>query len=723
MKRYITLLLIGFLLQGFLSAQQRVLIHNGNSVMYETPISGIDTIHLQNRSALFNLTDGSQFGIPLSSIDSITFSDESMTNDNIVYVTYNGNSATIVNPFETTGVTVTTDNGHVSVSSTSSLANIEYHLSGITAEGSFAVASEQPITISLNDVQIVNPAGAAITISSNIHVSLRIAGTESNMLSDGASGSQSATLICKGDLAMEGYGKLIISGLKKHTISCDHSITVNGGTISIPASASDGFHCEEFEMNGGLLTIHASGDGIDAGGGTLTVNSGIIQITSSAIDVKGIKSDDDLTVNGGYITMTISGAQSKGFSGKADVIFNGGVIHITTSGAAVLETSGSGYDPSYCTGVKSKGAIVVRQATITIESLSGADGGKGLSADGDIYIYGGTINISTAGNGATYTNENGAADSYSACCIKSDGNILIEAGNITCFSSGTAGKAIAADGWLTIGVTNAGNESLTLNAGTSGERFYVSGYGDDADYANPKAIKSEGNLTVYSGTITIRCSQTNEGPEGLESKDSLFIHGGIIDIEVYDDCINASTHIEITGGTVKCLSKGNDAIDSNGTLSITGGFIIANGTSAPEGGFDCDQSRFAITGGVVIGTGGSTSTPTANACTQNSIIYQNATAGNAICIKNSDNEIILLYEIPTYTTNVGGPGGPGGPGGGSSGAVVLFSDPALTNGNYTLLYGGTISGGTTVNGYNTGGAYSGGSTKTFTINNKVTTIR
>lgn len=536
MKRYITLLLIGFLLQGFLSAQQRVLIHNGNSVMYETPISGIDTIHLQNRSALFNLTDGSQFGIPLSSIDSITFSDESMTNDNIVYVTYNGNSATIVNPFETTGVTVTTDNGHVSVSSTSSLANIEYHLSGITAEGSFAVASEQPITISLNDVQIVNPAGAAITISSNIHVSLRIAGTESNMLSDGASGSQSATLICKGDLAMEGYGKLIISGLKKHTISCDHSITVNGGTISIPASASDGFHCEEFEMNGGLLTIHASGDGIDAGGGTLTVNSGIIQITSSAIDVKGIKSDD-------------------------------------------------------------------------------------------------------------------------------------------------------------------------------------------ADYANPKAIKSEGNLTVCNGTITIRCSQTNEGPEGLESKDSLFIHGGIIDIEVYDDCINASTHIEITGGTVKCLSKGNDAIDSNGTLSITGGFIIANGTSAPEGGFDCDQSRFAITGGVVIGTGGSTSTPTANACTQNSIIYQNATAGNAICIKNSDNEIILLYEIPTYTTNVGGPGGPGGPGGGSSGAVVLFSDPALTNGNYTLLYGGTISGGTTVNGYNTGGAYSGGSTKTFTINNKVTTIR
>ncbi|MDL2297394.1 carbohydrate-binding domain-containing protein, partial [Bacteroidales bacterium OttesenSCG-928-E04] len=697
MKRHIALLIAFVFIQGFSIAQQRILIHNGSNVMYETPVSGIDTIHFQTQSSLFNFMDGTEMSIPISAIDSITFSDGSSSSGNIVYVTYNGNSAAINNPLESAGVAVTVTDGHVSVNSTSSLNNIEYHLSGITADGSFTIASDEDILISLNNVQIINPSGSAINVTSKIRSTIRISGTESNVLSDGTGSSKNATILCGGDIVMEGYGKLTVSGLKKHTVSSASLITVNGGTVHIPASASDGFHCEQFVMNGGWLTIHADGDGIDAGGGTLEINNGIIDITSSADDVKGVKSDSDLTINGGTITMTISGAQSKGISGKADVYFNGGTTRITTSGAVVLEPVGSGYDPSYCSAVKAKGDIIVRNATINFTGLSAASGGKGLSADGDIRIYSGDITISMAGNGATYTDENGQTDSYSACCIKSDGNILIETGSITCTSTGTAGKGISADGTLTIGLASSNNEHLILNVSTSGERFYVSGYGDNADYANPKAVKSEGNLTVNSGIITIVCSQNDEGGEGLESKDTLSIHGGIIDIQTVDDCINASNHIAITGGTVKVKSTGNDAIDSNGTLSISGGLIIANGDRAPEGGIDCDQSRFAMTGGTLIGTGGSTSNPTANASTQNSMIYRSGTQGSAICIKNSNNETILLYEIPNYASSSGGgPGGPGGGGGNS--VVVLFSDPALVNGSYTLQYGGSISGGNSING-------------------------
>ncbi|MDL2241979.1 hypothetical protein LJB91_03640, partial [Bacteroidales bacterium OttesenSCG-928-L03] len=105
-------------------------------------------------------------------------------------------------------------------------------------------------------------------------------------------------------------------------------------------------------------------------------------------------------------------------------------------------------------------------------------------------------------------------------------------------------------------------------------------------------------------------------------------------------------------------------------------------------------------------------------------IKTSLTSGAAICIKNPDGETILQFQLPTLTGGSSGGGGgggrPGGPGGStSSGLTLLFSDPKLvlnTSKNYTIYYGGTISGGTTVNGYNTGGTYSGTTSKTFLLN-------
>lgn len=718
MKKYILLIILSIVGKTYLNAQERVVVHNRNNVIHESLITETDSIKFQNNFSIFHLFNGNPVHIPISEIDSITFTSNSVNpNDNIVYVIYNETDITIINPLENDGVAAEITDGNVSITATTGIQDIEYVLSGSTSNGSFTISSNEDIALTLSNISLTNQAGYAINISDAIATNVTLNGT--NNISDSPSGSQSAAFLSAGSLIFDGTGTLNLSGHKKHGISSSTTIEVLGGSFVIHETASDGFHCEEFVMENGSLDIHAEGDAIDAGAGMLTINNGTIVILSTADDVKGIKSDDNLSINGGQISMTIAGAQSKGISGKKDVFFNGGTISIITSGSAVLESLGSGFDPSYCTAVKTKKNIIVNGGTIYFESTNTCDGGKGFSADGSIVINDGNITVSTAGNGQTYTNENGEPDSYTSCCIKSDENITIAKGVVNCVSTGTGGKGIAADGTLTIGTLAANNTELILNISTSGERFYVSGYGNDADYANPKAVKSEGNLSVNSGTITIACTQTDEGGEGLESKDILTINGGIIEIEAYDDCINASNHIEITGGTMYFVSKGNDAVDSNGTLSISGGFVIASGTRAPEGGFDCDQSTFAVTGGIIIGTGGSTSNPTASASTQYSIKYGSATPGNAICIKNSDSETILLFELPTYSGTGGG--GPGGPGGGNQ-MTLLFSDPSFAPGSYTLLYGGTISGGTTVNGYNTGGTYSGGSTKNFTISNKLTTI-
>jgi hypothetical protein len=719
MKKYIVLLSISLFAISFLSAQQKILIHNGTNVMYESPVSEIDSIKFQNASSVFNFTDGNTMNISISSIDSITFGiDSIIVSEHIVYIIYEDDSVIVINPLESQGVDVSISAFDVTISATSGIENIEYHISGSTENGSLSITSDKAILMTLSNLSLIRLSGTPITIN-DVTTTIQLSGT--NTISDATDGKD-ATLYGKGDLIFTGSGKLTISGYKKHTISSDKTITIESGTFNIPQSANDGFHCEGFTMNGGFITVTlAQGDAIDAGSGFSTFNSGIINITSDVQDVKGIKSNGGLTINGGEITMDIAGAQSKGISTKGDLDINGGTINIITSGATVLEESGSGYDPSYCTAIKADGDISITAGTITIVSQSNADGGKGISADGNIIIHNGNITISTAGTGKTYTDENGAKDSYTSSCIKSDKNISLLGGMITCTSTGAGGKGISADGYLTIGIANAANEDFILNVTTSGERFYVSGSGDDADYANPKAVKCEDDMIINSGTITIRCTQSDEGGEGLESKDTMIINGGIIDITAYDDCINASNHILITGGNIHCTSSGNDAIDCNGTLTVSGGFIIANGAKQPEGGIDCDQSRFAVNGGILIGTGGSTSNPTANASSQYSIIYNNATAGNAICLKNSNNETILLFQLPALSGSSGGGGGPGG-GGNSNSMTVLFSDPALTTGSYTLQYGGTISGGVTVNGYNTGGSYSGGSSKTFTIGNKVTTV-
>lgn len=355
---------------------------------------------------------------------------------------------------------------------------------------------------------------------------------------------------------------------------------------------------------------------------------------------------------------------------------------------------------------------MIQGGSLTIDCPASNAGGKGISADGDIFIEGGDVNITTAGNGAKYTNTAGTADSYTAACIKSDKNISLISGNISCTSSGTGGKGISADSAMLIGSLLGEDELLLLNVTTTGARFLVSGSGQNADYANPKAIKAEGTLTINSGIINV--NTTTEGGEGLESKAKLYINGGQITANTYDDGINAASHIEVSGGKHALKASNNDGMDSNGTLTVSGGMVISKGAGGPEEGFDCDNNTFKITGGIIVGVGGNTSNPTVAVSTQNALKLS-ITSNQNICIKNAANEIVLIYAIPSIT-------GGGGPGGGGNKAGVLFSDPAFTNGSYTIFYGGTISGGTAFNGYYSGATYSGGSSQTFNVSSILTTL-
>lgn len=707
------LIILSLICSSSIFAQERIIIHKNDETTISTLVSNVDSIKFNQdaTNTIFNLTD-TIWEIAINSIDSITFADSS----NTVFITYNGNSASVINPLSGSGVSVTISESDVTVHSTGGIQDIEYYLSGTTTEGSLYIYSDKRFTISMNGVSISNSDGPAIysAIDQKMTVNL-IGGTVSNLI-DGSSSLFKAAFQSEGQMIFTGNGTLNVTGNKKHAINSDDYIRIVNGTINIINANTDGIHADYFIMDGGSLIINSEGDGIDGDEGFIQINGGQIGVTCATSDTKAISCDSTLTVNGGTINISISGAQSKGLKSGKTMTFNGGYITATISGIAVLTASGSGYDPSYCTAIKGDADIVINGGDISITSTSSANGGKGISADGNIAVNGGIISITTAGNGGVYTNTSGTTDSYTAACIKSDADISLLGGHITCISTGTGGKCISAESTMTIGLLNAENDSLTINVTTSGARFLVtSGSGPDGgDYANPKAIKSEGNMTINSGTIIVLCTQTTEGGEGIESKATITINGGKIEVQAYDDCINATSNITINGGTIYCYSKGNDAIDSNGSLNITGGLTIGCGSRTPEEAFDCDQNTFAITGGILIGTSGATSNPTSSACTQHSIKY-NGTATNAISIVNSSNNTILTYQMPSFY----GSGG-GGPGGGNS-MLLLYTSPSLTTGTYTLKYGGTISGGTNFHGLYTNASYSGGSSRTFTISTSMLT--
>ncbi|MBR4135442.1 MAG: carbohydrate-binding domain-containing protein [Bacteroidales bacterium] len=715
------ILLLSVMLIGcasFLFAQEVLQIHHNGQVTYESPISEIDSISFAGTNALFGTEDGLE-SFSFADIDSVTFVVDTSMSGGDIYITYNGSSVTVINPLAASGVTITTDNGNVSVQAAAGIADINYHVSGTTTAGYLYITSDRRYNLYLEGVSITNPSGPAIysVVDQKVHVYL----SGANVLTDHASSTYKATFQSKGQLIFGGTGSLTVNGLAKNGIHSDDHIKINNGSITVASAVNDGLHCDYFIMQGGSLTVSASGDGIDGDEGYVLISGGTLNVTAAVADTKAIKCDSTLTINGGSVTIVCSANQSKGLKSAQDIVINGGTLNITASGSTVLESTTSGNNPSYCSAIAAGQNVTITDGDITLTLPTSNHGGKGISADGNVNISGGTLQITTAGAGAAYTVSGSTKDSYSSSCIKSDGATTITGGHITCSSSGSGGKGIRSDGAIVIGVEEAPDSNLVLNVSTSGERFTVTSGGGGwpggagGDYCNPKAIRSDAALTINSGIITVTCTQNNEGGEGIESKTILTINGGqIVVTSNGDDAINASSRLNITGGITYAASSNNDGIDCNGPMYISGGFTIAAASKSPEEAFDCDNYTFSITGGTIVGTApsGMFSNPTASVCTQHSLKYTHAGNNYVQIIRNSDNAEILTFYVPSISG--GGGGWPGG-GGSSSSAILTFSSPEFTAGSYTLKYGGSVSGGTNFHNYYTGATYSGGSTKTFTV--------
>jgi len=560
---------------------------------------------------------------------------------------------------------------------------------------------ENAIVIVFNgdNVTISNPYSEQVNITTsngNVVIKSSITDTEVNYVLSGQTTDGSLKIYSdyKFGLVMNGVSIINTNG---PAINIQSSKKVSVSLIDKTNNRlADGTTYTEDETEDMKAALFSEGQLIFDGGGVLQVigrykhgicsddyiriNNGYITIGNAPKD--GIHVNNYFEMNGG--TLTINSSNDGIECEEGYIVLNSGYLTINSSDGDGIKTSYKGNDTTISPYIEVAGGDI----KITVNG----EAAKGIKSKEDINISGGQLDITTTGN-AYYDTED--ADTSSSAGIKADGNMSVsESCTITIYSTGSGGKGINIDGTLTF---NGGTTTVT----TTGDQYVYDKNNDTA----AKAIKSDGNLTVNSGTIKIKTSKTEA--EGLESKTTLAVNGGIVQIEAYDDCINASTHIEISGGTVYCLSETNDAIDSNGTLTISGGTIIAIGAASPEGGIDCDNSTFKMTGGTVVSLGGSTSSPTSNVSTQRSLVY-GGSSFEIIHIESSAGEGILTFKSPKTFSQ----------------ATMLFSSSSMTaNTSYTIYTEGSISGGTSTYGLYSGATYTkGSSASTFTISSMVTSV-
>ena len=737
---FITALLLACI--GLSAQNYHMQVFNNAFTLYNKDVNTVEDFRFNGEHMFINDEDGGRT-LNVRDIDSIIFRLETPHTGDTVYITYNGNSVTVDNPFADDGVQIHTDGAFVDVESWR--MDVPYVVSGSSDNGRLIYYSMTSFHLTLDNLSLSNPSTVAIAMGVFVPVTLRLKGTST--LADGANGPQVGTMDMPCELTVNGPGTLQITGNAKHAMNIEGPITINSGTIRILGSDSDGIHgSSNLTWNGGTLEIVSAGsDGLDISGnvtiqggdltinttaesqrsvkvsGIFTMNDGSLTLNTSGTDSKGIKADSLVYLNGGTLTIANSGDMSKGIKADGDINISGGTIDITSSGTTVLQLVNNQNEPAYCTAIKCDTDINITGGDFTITLPTTNHGGKSISVDGNLSISGGDFTITTQGDGATYTISGNNKDAYTSSCLKSEGNMELLGGNFNLTSTGRGGKGINVGGTLVIGQEGANNDDLTLNVTTSGERITITQGGGGpwggGDYANPKGVKAQGNLTINSGNITVHCTQTqNEGGECIESKATLTINGGNIEAySVKDDAVNAAQNLTINGGIYYAHSDNNDGTDSNGTMFLNGGLNISNGARSPEEGFDCDNNQFKITGSTSIGTGGGTSNPSTNVCTQPSLKI-NTQPGYAIQILKSDGTIICTYQCPTFTG--------GGGGGWGNSMVMLFTDPQLQTGNsYTVKYNGTISGGTNWNGYYTGNVtYSGGQSVNVNVNSMVTTV-
>ena len=350
-------------------------------------------------------------------------------------------------------------------------------------------------------------------------------------------------------------------------------------------------------------------------------------------------------------------------------------------------------------GIKGTDAVI-NGGIVNVETAG--KGAKGINCDNDITINGGRTTVICTGNGEWDTEE---LETKAATCIKCDSIMTIKGGEINVKATGSGGKGLKAD-WEAyvsggkIRVITTGG--LYYSNGTTENHNYTGNTDnlDDAYTSSPKGIKigtkdEHGVLEISGGDIMVRTSGYNG--EGIESKGTLDVSGGSVMVSAYDDAINSSGDMTISGGTVVAVGTNNDGIDANGNMYLKGGTLIAMGAGGAEGGIDIiEQKKLYISGTKIFGIGGRMD-GSLGSTTQGIVTTTGSVSANSTVTIKNGSTTLASFSMPPYSYNNG---------------TILVSAPGMQSGSsYTLSLGSnsqTVTATSTISSMGGGGQPGGG---------------
>ena len=461
------------------------------------------------------------------------------------------------------------------------------------------VAKNLTTTVSGADVRIVQDA----TLEKEITYTLQGSSTNGSFYMDG---ELKATIVLNG---------LTLTSTTGAAIDIDNgkriAVKLAEGTVNTLTDAASGSQKACFRVNG--HTEFAEG--------------GTLRITGNA--KHAFFGDEYVELKKTTGTIEVLGSKKDAFNVNQYFLMKGGTISAANVGDEGIQVSKTKDDTD-----ELNGQVIIKGGKLTLDIT--AEAAKGIKCEDSLSVNGGEIYITTSGGGAYDSDDN---DVKGSACMKADKTITITDGTLTLKSTGAGGKGMSADEDINI-------SGGTINVTTTGQQYVYNRLD-----TSPKGIKADGNVNISGGDIYVTATG-GEGSEGIESKNIMTIDGGNIVVNTYDDCLNATNNITINGGRIFASATGNDGIDSNGTLTITGGLVIAMGTREPEEGFDCDQNTFTITGGTLIGLGGGSSSPTSSTTTQPVTVtsVNQLSEGKYLTLSDSEGNNIFAFRMPrTYS--------------------------------------------------------------------------
>ena len=453
-------------------------------------------------------------------------------------------------------------------------------------------------------------------------------------------------------------------------------ITISGDSVIANHGKTEGIcYVVSGTTSNGMLYIDGKTNFmLNLNGADITCNKG------TAIDIQSKMA--------AYIVLT---GQNKLTDGTTEdhksVLYGKGKLLL--SGTGSLDIRGN-----YNNGIQSKSYILIEKGVNLyvnaanhginnggiINVQTDGEGAKGINCDNNIYINGGRTNVICTGNGEWDTED---LETKGAACIKCDSIMDINGGEINVKATGSGGKGLKADweAYITGGkiriITEGG---LYYSNGTQESHNYTGNTDnlDDAYTSSPKGIKigtknEHGVLTISGGDLMVRTTGNNA--EGIESKGTLDITDGTVMVSAHDDAINSSGDLTISGGMVVAVGTNNDGIDANGNMYLKGGTIIAMGAGGAEAGIDInEQKKLYISGSNIFGIGGRFD-GSLGSTTQGIVTTSGSVSANSTVSIVSGSTTLASFAMPPYSYNNG---------------TILISAPGMQSGSsYTLNLGST----------------------------------